>query len=82
MTKPVSYHTHLIRHEGDGSIISILKQKGWATSLSAGVMDIPGFLLFQVTVDLSKEGLENYKSIITIIFQYIQMLQQQEWEIY
>ena len=38
-TKPDSYLSHLIGHEGPGSILSHLKAKGWASGLSAGTFD-------------------------------------------
>jgi nardilysin len=37
--KPDEYISHLIGHEGRGSLLSALKEKGWATKLSAGVSD-------------------------------------------
>ena len=35
-TQPGRYVSHLIGHEGPGSIMSYIKSKGWANSLSAG----------------------------------------------
>lgn len=35
-TKPDSYVEVLMGHEGKGSLLSLLKRKGWATGLSAG----------------------------------------------
>jgi hypothetical protein len=35
-SKPASYLSHLLGHEGSGSVLSCLKQKGWANGLSAG----------------------------------------------
>lgn len=49
-------------HEGRGSLLSLLKQRGWATELSAGVGEggydrsSVGFL-FDVEVTLTEEGL-------------------------
>ncbi|KAI0396882.1 peptidase M16 inactive domain-containing protein [Xylariaceae sp. FL0594] len=81
---PSRYISHLIGHEGPGSILAYIKSKGWATSLSAGAYSIcpgtPG--LFECHVRLTKEGLKNYKEVVKIIFQYISLLRQtppQEW---
>ena len=55
--KPLSYLSHLLGHEGDGSVLALLKSLGWATSLSAGAMHFSkDFEMFLVTVDLTKEG--------------------------
>ncbi|KAF9357740.1 Insulinase (Peptidase M16) [Mortierella sp. NVP85] len=75
---PARYLTHTIGHEGSGSILSLLKKKGWANNLSAGTTHGGiGFEFFKITVDLTKEGLEHYEDVTLIIFQYIQMLRQE-----
>ena len=35
-SKPSSYLSHLLGHEGAGSVLSLLKQHGWANGLSSG----------------------------------------------
>ncbi|KAF9103581.1 Insulinase (Peptidase M16) [Mortierella sp. AM989] len=75
---PARYITHAIGHEGSGSILSLLKKKGWANNLSAGTSHGGiGFEFFKVTVDLTKEGLVHYEDVTVIIFQYIQMLRKE-----
>ncbi|KAG0316487.1 Insulinase (Peptidase M16), partial [Dissophora globulifera] len=75
---PARYLTHAIGHEGSGSILSLLKKKGWANNLSAGTSHGGiGFEFFKITVDLTKEGLQHYEDVTVIIFQYIQMLRQE-----
>lgn len=60
--KADEYIEHLVGHEGPGSLLSLLKRRGWATELSAGVGEggydrsTVGFL-FDVTVTLTEEGL-------------------------
>jgi insulysin len=51
----------LIGHEGVGSILSLLKKKGWANFLSAysthgGV----GIGFFKISIDLTESGLGKY----------------------
>ncbi|KAH7461785.1 hypothetical protein FOMA001_g18795 [Fusarium oxysporum f. sp. matthiolae] len=42
-TQPSRYISHLIGHEGPGSIMSYIKSKGWANGLSAGAYPVcPG----------------------------------------
>lgn len=68
--QPEQYLSHLIGHEGKGSILSELKSKGWCNSLLAGHSTAArGFGFFDIMVDLTKEGFENIDAIITIIFQ-------------
>ncbi|KAF8931622.1 Metalloenzyme, LuxS/M16 peptidase-like protein [Dissophora ornata] len=75
---PARYLTHAIGHEGSGSILSLLKKKGWANDLSAGTSHGGiGFEFFKITVDLTKEGLAHYEDVTLIIFQYIHMLRRE-----
>ena len=56
-SQPSRYISHLIGHEGPGSIMSYIKSKGLANSLSAGAYSIcpgsPGF--FDITVRLTED---------------------------
>ncbi|KAH8805629.1 Metalloenzyme, LuxS/M16 peptidase-like protein [Xylogone sp. PMI_703] len=83
-SQPSRYISHLVGHEGPGSIMSYIKAKGWATSLSAGGYSIcpgtPG--MFSVQIRLTEEGLKNYKEVVKVFFQYISLLKEtppQEW---
>jgi insulysin len=74
-SQPSRYLSHLIGHEGPGSILAYVKEKGWVNDLSAGAMDVcPGAAYFNIHVRLTDEGLENYQEVVKIIFQYISML--------
>ena len=82
-SQPSRYLSHLIGHEGPGSILAYIKGKGWANGLGAGGSRIcPGSAIFSVSVRLTEDGLEHYKEIVKVIFQYIEMLKAvppQEW---
>ncbi|KAG5930400.1 hypothetical protein E4U42_001646 [Claviceps africana] len=83
-SQPSKYISHLIGHEGPGSIMSFIKNKGWANGLSAGATCIcPGSPdIFEIQVRLTEEGLTHYSDIVKIIFQYIAMLREsppQQW---
>ncbi|KAL1917702.1 uncharacterized protein VTP21DRAFT_3536 [Calcarisporiella thermophila] len=72
--RPGRYLSHLIGHEGKGSILSLLKKKGWANFLSAGSNHSAGFEFFKIWVDLTENGLKHYEEVIEIVFQYIELL--------
>lgn len=57
--QPSRYLSHQIGHEGPGSILSFLKKKGWATSLSASGSGngAPGFEFLRVSVHMTALGL-------------------------
>lgn len=74
-SKPGRILGHLIEHEGNGSLFSKLKQKGWVNSLSGGQSaGAKGFMFFNINFELSLEGLENIDNIVQMMFQYIEML--------
>lgn len=56
-SQPSRYISHLIGHEGPGSIMSYVKNRGWANSLSAGAFPVcpgsPG--IFDVQIRLTDE---------------------------
>ncbi|KAK3340911.1 Metalloenzyme, LuxS/M16 peptidase-like protein [Neurospora tetraspora] len=81
---PSRYLSHLIGHEGPGSIMAYIKSKGWANGLSAGAWTVcpgsPG--MFDIQIKLTQEGLKNYEEVVKVVFQYIALLKQtgpQEW---
>ncbi|KAJ2840677.1 metalloprotease [Coemansia sp. 'formosensis'] len=81
---PFAYISALLSHREPGSIYSVLRKNGWATSINAGVdgMSNDGFSTYDIDVIATPEGLENYEAIVSIIFGYINMLVEigpQEW---
>lgn len=75
--KTVGYIGHLIGYEGKGSLLSLIKGKGWCNNLSAG-RGINGnnFKDFNVSFELTNEGLAHTDEIITLLFEYIALLKQ------
>ncbi len=62
LAKADEYLSCLVGHEGRGSLLSLLKARGWATALSAGVPEggyerNTALYLFDVTVTLTEAGL-------------------------
>lgn len=77
LTKPDQYLTYLAGHEAKGSLFQSLKNRGWLTSLSAGCdNDAHGYNFFQISLDLSPSGWENYQEILKWIVQYVSLLRQ------
>lgn len=74
-TQPSRYISHLIGHEGPGSILAYIKAKGWANGLSAGPHSTgPGSAFFQISIKLTEEGLKVYQQVVEVIFQYISLI--------
>ncbi|MFT5422012.1 MAG: insulysin [Candidatus Endobugula sp.] len=67
--KPLSYLGHLLGHEGKGSVLSLLKQQGWAEGLSAGGGESgAGNATFSITVSLTENGVKHRETIRALIF--------------
>lgn len=77
-SQPSRYISHLIGHEGPGSIMSYIKSKGWANSLTAGPYSVcPGTpSIFDCQIRLTEEGLQNYKEVVKVFFQYVSLLRE------
>ncbi len=75
---PQGYIANLLGHEGEGSLLSELKGKGWADGLyaSAGNSGITTYT-FTVGISLTQQGLNNWKSAVAYVFQYIRKIQEQ-----
>ena len=81
--KPVVYLGHLLGHEGKGSLFSVLKEKGWATALSAGKrFDWRGGEVFSIEVQLTPKGLAFEQQIENLFFHYLELVKSEgvdEW---
>ena len=78
-SKPCDYLSHLLGHEAQGSILSSLKDKGWATGCYAGVGSeglefASSHALFTMSVSLTVKGMEHWKEVIQLVYSYIGML--------
>eukprot|EP00752_Nemacystus_decipiens_P002074 g1985.t1 len=75
-SKPASYISHLVGHEGPGSLLSLLKCKGWANYLSAyPYMSASDWSMFAVTIQrVTEEGLKHVNEIVTMAYQYLNMI--------
>lgn len=77
-SKPVNYLTNLLGHEGEGSLLSYLKQQGWADSLSAGMgFESDQQASLQVAIGLTETGLQQTDAIAGALFQTIDLIRKQ-----
>ena len=83
LTKPHHYISNLIGHEGPGSLLSALKEKGWCDALSAGMgVNHEDFATFEIKMSLTEAGLENTDHIIALFYEYVDLLKRegiQQW---
>ncbi|BCG62827.1 MAG: insulysin [Methyloprofundus sp.] len=84
LAKPAAYFQSLLGHEGEGSILALLKAKGWADELSAssGFSNNAQESSLYLGINLTEKGLQHVDDVVDIVFQYIRILQNsevQEW---
>lgn len=73
--KPVQLLSSLIGHEGEGSLIALLKEKGWAEGLSAGrSLSTENETNLVVQIQLTKDGLLQVDRITQALLHYIDLL--------
>ena len=83
--KSERYVSHLLGHEGKGSLCSYLKMKGWINSITAGPFnrfsgissEDTQFILFNVLMELTIEGEQHVMDIIEFVFEYINLMLKQ-----
>lgn len=75
-SKPVHYIANLLGHEAEGSLLSLLKKKGWVDSLSAGSqMSNRSSATLDVSMRLTKEGVPYINDIASHVFQYLRLIE-------
>ena len=74
-SKPGQQLGFILGHEGEGSLLSYLKDKGWAITLSAGASEFSrDYGAAVVTVGLTDKGLEEYKEVLKATIDYIDLM--------
>ncbi|MEZ5525567.1 MAG: insulinase family protein [Pseudomonadales bacterium] len=80
-TKPTYYLSSLLGHEGKGSLLSYLKQQGWADSLSAGInFESDQQASLQIAIGLTEAGLQQTDAIASALFHTIRLIREQGLE--
>ena len=74
-SKPLHYVANLLGHEGEGSLLSTLKSRGWADDLSAGAgLSHDTEATFSVHMSLTEAGLEHVDDIVDLFFEQIHLI--------
>ena len=73
--KPANILSHLVGHEGAGSLLSHLKARGWVNELSAGLWnDNSDFATFAISLEATEAGIEARHEVVEACFAYLNML--------
>lgn len=68
-SQPWNYVANVLGHEGEGSLLSWLKARGWAQGLASGLsLRYRGGAVFRVTIDLTSEGLEHAEEVVGAVY--------------
>ena len=82
-SKPASIIGSILGHEGQGSLLSRLKEEGLVLGLSAGGgSGHENINSMNINVSLTKAGVKNYERILELTFSYIKMLKEHGVEEY
>ncbi|HJM84696.1 MAG TPA: insulinase family protein, partial [Candidatus Marinimicrobia bacterium] len=82
-SKPMSILGSLMGHEGKGSLLSFLKDKGLATGLNGGGSpDTPDYGSAGVNIQLTEKGVSNYQEVLGYFFSYVDMLKKEGFKNY
>lgn len=77
-TKPLTYHSHILGHEGQGSLLSNLIKDGLATSTSTYVDHVlKSYTNFYLDVQLTDKGIENYGEVLQRVWAQIRNVKEQ-----
>lgn len=76
--KPLRFLSATLGHEGQGSLLDILKQRGLAKGLSSGPgLDYKDSATLSVSISLTPEGFNQYQEVADLTFQYLRLIQAQ-----
>ncbi|SIS99133.1 insulinase family protein [Neptunomonas antarctica] len=71
-SKPLHLFSSLIGYEGEGSLLALLKDKGWATGLGASPgQDFDSESSFHVQISLTPAGLKHTDDIVSLFFSFV-----------
>ncbi len=76
-----NFMTHIVGHEGTGSLFNILREKFFAKSLCAGAeTDINNNSIFTVSISLTDEGLSNINYVKQTVINYLEMFSKSSYD--
>lgn len=75
--KPYSLACYVLGYEGENSLVSLLKTKGWIESLNCAEERLSqSKLFFTIQIELTNLGLKNKDEVIQNLFAYLHLLQE------
>lgn len=82
--RPVDYLANVLGHEGEGSLLKVLRDLGWANALSAGGgFSTDDISMFSINLSLTAEGLNHVDDITALLFQFIDLIRREginDWQ--
>ncbi|MGI2261511.1 insulinase family protein [Shewanella sp. GXUN23E] len=82
-SKPLTFISHLLGNESQGSLLHYFKEQGWATALSAGGgINGYNFKDYNISVQLTDAGLAQIDHLTEACFAFIQLVREhglQDW---
>lgn len=75
-SKPTRFLSHLLGHEGPGSLLALLRERHWAQELVADDQSksFTAFAIFSLEVELTETGLAHVDEVIELVFAYLAVL--------
>jgi len=81
LTKPENLLSYLIGHEGEGSLVALLKSQGLATGIGGwGSSATYDYGSLNIWVELTSDGFDRYEDVLTACFSYIEMLKESGYQ--
>lgn len=78
LSKPDAYICHILGHEGKGSLLSLLKARGWVDSLCAyAVNEVNEIGFLRVVVNLTESGADAVDEIVETVFGCIELIRKE-----
>lgn len=75
--KSLEYIGFLVGHEGEGSLLSLLKEQGWAEALAAGGgLAYRGGSAFYISITLTDSGMAQREQVLARVFEYLRLLRE------
>lgn len=77
-SKPVHYVAHLLGHEGAGSLLSALRQRGLADALSAGGgLEHRHEATLELSIALTERGLAQLDTVLGLVFDQLEAMREE-----
>jgi insulysin len=78
-TQPYEYIAYLFNYSGSKSLLSILRDHGFANRLDGEISEsYTNFAMFTISVELTQEGMANVETVIRLIFGYLNRIKQEK----